>query len=66
MTESEFVAWCEANRSMTKDTRAYIPCDDCMVEFAISQGMRGNCIQFHFEARKENGETLLEPGIRRG
>jgi len=74
MADEERDRWREANRTMTKDTRARIPCEDCMVDFAIVQGMDGKCLRFDFRLhpevaaavmgllkQKETGETVLEP-----
>lgn len=48
MDDEEQRLWREANRSMTKDTRARIPCEDCMFDFAMSMAMQGRCIRFKF------------------
>jgi len=54
MADEEQERWREANRTMTKDTRARIPCEDCMVDFAIVQGLNGKCLRFDFR---------LDPGV---
>jgi hypothetical protein len=56
MSDEEQWLWREANKSMTKDTRARIPCEDCMVDFAIAQAMRGRCLRFRFDATPLNGQ----------